>query len=106
MSRVGPLELASAVQSVALALDGAPVEVIGLNGRNAYTFESDRAPVTVLVHLNCARDVEVVADLLDLDEPQPSESGLYCCAGDWLSGVHVSLYGPAHQVAGMAGIAS
>ena len=106
MAGVGPLTLAGAVQAVALILDGQPVEVIGLNGRNAYTFESDRAPVTVLVHLDCARDVEVVADLLVLDEPHLSESGLYCCAGDWMPGVHVSLYGPAHQVADMAGLAS
>jgi hypothetical protein len=86
MAGGGPLALASAVQAIALVLDGASVEVIGLNGRNAYTFESDRAPVTVLVHLDCARDVEVVADLLVLDEPHLSESGLYCCAGDWMPG--------------------
>jgi hypothetical protein len=107
MVGVGPLDLAGAVQAVALILDGQRVEVIGLDGRHTYPHESASAVVTVTVHLDCTQDVDHAADLLGLGEdPQVAASGLYCCAGDWLPGVHVSLYGSAKQAASVKGLAS
>jgi hypothetical protein len=107
MAGVGPLDLAAAVQAVALILDGQPVEVIGLDGRNTYPHESSSAVVTVSVHLDGARDVDHMGDLLGLGEdPAPSTRGIYYRAGAWLPGVHLSLFGSAKQAASVAGLAS
>jgi hypothetical protein len=99
MTVPGPLDLAAAVQTVALILDGRPVRVIGLTGRPAYPHESACAVVTVSVHLDSAADVDQVGDLLALGlDPVPGR-GLHSRSGDWQDGVHVSLYGPALRVA-------
>ena len=84
------------MRAVALILDGQPVEVIGLDGRNAYPHESVSAVVTVSVHLDGALSVDQVGDVLGLGEdPVPCGGGIYQRAGDWLPGVHLSLYGSA-----------
>jgi len=107
MAGVGPLDLAGAVQAVALILDGQPVEVIGLDGRNTYPHESVSAVVTVSVHLDGAQSVDQMGDLLGLGEdPVPCGGGIYHRAGDWLPGVHLSLYGSAKPAASVAGLAS
>jgi hypothetical protein len=102
MTGAGPLDLAAAVQTVALILDGRPVKVIGMAGRTAYPHESTGAEVTVSVHLDTAQDVDHVGDLLALRlDPVPGR-GLHSRSGDWQDGVHVSIYGPALLVAGVA----
>ena len=105
MARVGPLHLVEAVRAVALILEGQPVEVVGLNVRGAYVFESDCA-VAVEVHLGRARDIEDMAALFGLGQPDVTTRGLYSCDGDWLppsharGAVHLSLYGPPPMPAG------
>jgi len=68
MAGLGPLDLSAAVHAVAVVLAGEPVQVVGLTGRAAYTFESATAVVTVSVHLNSAQDTERAADLLVVGE--------------------------------------
>ena len=100
------MHLAEAVQAVALILEGQPVEVIGLNGRSAYGFESDCA-VAVLVHLSRARDIEDMASLFGLGHPDVATRGLYSCDGDWLpplyarGAVHLSFFGPPPVLVGV-----
>ena len=102
MTGPGPLDLAAAVQTVALILDGRPVRVIGLDGRGCYPHDSTSATVTVSVHLGSATDVDQVGDLLALGLDSVPGRGLHSRSGDWQGGVHVSLYGPALLVAGVA----
>jgi hypothetical protein len=107
MAGVGPLGLAAAVRAVALVLDGQPVKVIGLDGRQAYPHESNSAWGTVSVHLGGPSDVDRVAGLLGM-----GEGALYCgkrlygCAGDWQGGVHVSLFSGAQRAATVLGVVS
>jgi hypothetical protein len=102
MTAAGPLDLAAAVKTVALILDGRPVRVLDIGGRPAYPHESTRAKVTVSVHLDSANDVDQVGELLALGlDPVPGR-GLHSRSGDWQDGVHVSLYGPARLHAGVA----
>ncbi|NMM25136.1 MAG: hypothetical protein HHJ11_16950 [Phycicoccus sp.] len=104
---VGPLDLAAAVQAVALILDGQQVPVLGLDGRNTYPHESTSAVITVSVHLDSAREIDQVGDLLGLDQDRVnSDAAIYHRAGAWLPGVHVSLYGRAHLGASVAGVGS
>jgi hypothetical protein len=102
MTEAGPLDLAAAVQTVALILDGRPVRVIGMAGRPAYPHESTCAAVTVSVHLDTAQDVDHVGELLALGLDPVSSRGLHSRSGDWQDGVYVSLYGPARLVAAVA----
>lgn len=97
MAGVGPQALAGAVGAVAAVLEGEPVEVIGVQARQSYPFESASASVTVVVHLDCASGVDQVGELLALDASPDGlcGRGLYSRAGDWEPGVHVSVYGPA-----------
>ena len=101
MAGVGPLDLVAAVRAVALVLDGQPVKVIGLDGRQTYSHESTSARVTVSVHLGRASDVDRVAELLDLTEDAVHYDSLYCRNGHGQPGVYVSLYGPAQRTAGV-----
>jgi hypothetical protein len=102
MTGVGPLDLATAVQMVALILDGRPVEVLSLDGRHSYPYESTCAAVTVSVHLESSQDVDHMGDLLGMGDDPPSGRGLHSRSGDWQGGVHVSFYGPAPLVGGVA----
>jgi hypothetical protein len=102
MTGPGPLDLAAAVQTVALILDGRPVKVIGLDGRGCYPHESTSSAVTVTVHLDNATDVDQVGDLLGLEQASDFERGLHSRSGDWQDGVHLSIYGPARLGAGVA----
>ena len=102
MTGVRPLDLAAAVQTVALILDGRPVRVVDIADRPAYPYESTCAAVTVSVHLGSAADVDQVGDLLALGLDSDPGRGLHSRSGDWQDGVHVSLYGPARLVAGVA----
>jgi hypothetical protein len=102
MTATGPLDLAAAVKTVALILDGRPVNVIGITGRPAYPHESTCAAVTVSVHLDTAHDVDHVGDLLELALDSDPGRGLHSRSGDWQDGVHVSLYGPALLVTAVA----
>ena len=102
MTGAGPLDLAAAVRTVALILDGRLVRVIGIADRPAYPHESTGAAVTVSVHLDSATDVDHMGDLLALDKDSGPGRGLHSRSGDWQDGVHISLYGPAQLVAGMA----
>jgi hypothetical protein len=107
MAGVGPLELSAAVHAVAVILDGAQVPVIGLDGREAYPFESASAVVTVTVHLDTARNVDQVADLLDLGLCDVSHArGLYSRGGRQRPGVYVSLYSPAQLPVPVVAVAS
>jgi len=107
MTGVGPVDLAAAVQAVALILDGQPVRVLGLDGRETYPHESTSAVITVSVHLDCAQEIDQVGDLLGLDQdPVHSDAGIYHRAGPWLPGVHLSLYGRAHLASSMAEVPS
>jgi len=107
MAGVGPLELSAAVHEVAVILDGAQVQVIGLEGREAYPYESASAVVTVSMHLDTAQVVDQVADLLDLGQGDVSHArGLYSRGGHRQPGVYVSLYGPAHLPVYVVGVAS
>jgi len=99
MTGARPLDLAAAVQTVALILDGRPVKVIGMAGRPAYPHESTCGAVTVSVHLDTAQDVDHVGELLALGLDSVSGRGLYSRSGDWQDGVYVSIYGPARLVA-------
>jgi len=99
MTGPGPLDLAAAVQTVALILDGRPVGVIGLDGRGCYPHESTSSAVTVSVHLDSATGVDQVGDLLGLEQDPVPERGLHSRSGDWQDGVHLSVYGPARLVA-------
>jgi hypothetical protein len=101
MTAAGPLDLAAAVQTVALILDGRPVKVIGMAGRLAYPHESTCAAVTVSVHLDTTQDVDHVGELLALGLDSVSGRGLHSRSGDWQDGVYVSIYGPALLVAGV-----
>jgi hypothetical protein len=101
MTGPGPLDLAAAVQTVALILDGRPVRVIGMDGRRCYQHESTSSAVTVSVHLENAQNVDQVGDLLGLEQVSDSERGLHSRSGDWQDGVHLSIYGPARLVAGV-----
>jgi hypothetical protein len=101
MTRPGPLDLAAAVQTVALILDGRPVRVIGLDGRGCYPHESTSSAVTVSVHLDSANDVDHMGDLLALEKDSVPGRGLHSRSGDWQDGVHISIYGPARLVAGV-----
>ena len=95
------------MHAVAVVLDGAQVPVIGLDGREAYPFESASAVVTVTVHLDTARSVDQVADLLDLVTGDVSYArGLYSRGGHQQPGVYVSLYGHADLPVSVAGVAS
>jgi len=106
MAGVRPLDLSAAVHAVAVVLDGAQVQVIGLDGRRAYPYESDSAVVTVSVHLDTAHGVDQVADLLDLGQGDVSHArGLYSRGGHGQAGVYVSLYGPAHLPVSVVGVA-
>jgi hypothetical protein len=104
MSGAGPLKLAEAVQTVARILDGRPVTVIGIAGRATYVHESTGAVITVSVHLDSAADVDHVGDLFDLAVDLVPGRELHSRSGDWQGGLHVSLYGPALVVAGLAGV--
>ena len=104
MAGVGPLDLAGAVQAVALILDGQQVRVLGLDGRHTYPHESTSAVITVSAHLDCSQEIDQVGDLLGLDQDRVhSNAGIYHRAGAWLPGVHLSLYGRAHLAASVAG---
>jgi hypothetical protein len=107
MAGAGPLELSAAVHAVAVILDGAQVHVIGLDGRGAYPHESTSAVVTVTVHLDTARSVDQVADLLDLGTGDVSYArGLHSRGGHRQPGVYISLYGPADLPVPVVGVAS
>jgi hypothetical protein len=102
MTGPGPLDLAAAVQTVALILDGRPVRVIGMDGRGCYPHESTSSAVTVSVHLDSATGVDHMGDLLALEEDSMPGRGLHSRSGDWQNGVHLSVYGPAQLVMGVA----
>lgn len=107
MARVAPLDLAAAVQAVALILDGQQVEVIGLDARGTYPHESATAVITVGAHLCSRQSIDQVGDLLGLDQdPVIPTQDLYHRCGAWLPGVHLSLYGSARQPQAVAGVAS
>jgi hypothetical protein len=106
MTRPGPLDLAAAVQTVARILDGRPVTIIGLDGRQCYPHESTSSAVTVTVHLDTAQDTDQVGDLLGLDHVSDSERCLHTRSGDWQNGLHLSVYGPARLVADVVGVGS
>jgi hypothetical protein len=106
MTQPGPLDLAAAVQTVALILDGRPVQVLSLDGRHTYPHESTSSAVTVTVHLDNATSVDQVGDLLSLEQVSDSERGLHTRSGDWQNGVHLSVYGPARLAADVVGVGS
>ena len=107
MAEVAPLQLVAAMEDVAVVLDRHQVPVVGLDGRRAYPFESASAAVTVTVHLDSARCIDLVADLFDLDTGDLSESDdLYTRGGHRQPGVYLSVYGPPHKAATVAEVAS
>jgi hypothetical protein len=107
MAGVRPVDLAAEVHAVAVVLDGAPVRVIDLTGRETYSFESGSAAITVSVHVDTAPGVDQVADLLGLDQGEVSNTDeLYTRGGHRQSGVYVHLFGPSHRPVSILGVTS